>query len=181
MFTRYIEVLEVSFDFLDFRKTPGQIFTLGAKDYFRTQNCISQCLKSQKSLIIITVKQYYQLVNFKRTKIGGKCQKINSRMRHLGWFSLKKSHFAAIFKYFAMSQCSRRCINTTSGIFSRKNAWNAYHWDAGVHTVRFVVGYDRSKHQCQRNRRRYQSKVHHLRKWHNGNIIKDVTKRRRRK
>ena len=30
----YIEVLEVSFDFLDFRKTPGQIFTLGAKDYF---------------------------------------------------------------------------------------------------------------------------------------------------
>ena len=36
----YIEVLEVSFDFLDFRKTPGQIFTLGAKDYFRTQNCI---------------------------------------------------------------------------------------------------------------------------------------------
>ena len=79
----------------------------------------------------------------------------------------------------AMSQCSRRCINTTSGIFSRKNARNAYHWDAGVHTVRFVVGYDRSKHQCQRNRRRYQSKVHHLRKWHNGNIIKDVTKRRR--
>ena len=72
----YIEVLEVSFDFLDFRKTPGQIFTLGAKDYFRTQNCISQCLKSQKSLIIITVKQCYQLVNYKRTKIGGKCQKM---------------------------------------------------------------------------------------------------------
>ena len=114
---------------------------------------------------------------FKRTKIGGKCQKINSRMRHLGWFSLKKSHFAEIFKYCAMSQCSRRCINTTSGIFSRKNAWNAYHWDAGVHTVRFVVGYDRSKHQCQRNRRRYQSKVHHLRKWHNGNITIEMSQK----
>ena len=93
------------------------------------------------------------------------------------WKSLKKSHFAAIFKYCAMSQCSRRCINTTSGIFSRKNAWNAYHWDAGVHTVRFVVGYDRSKHQCQRNRRRYQSKVHHLRKWHNGNITIEMSQK----
>ena len=30
----YIEVLEVSFDFLDFRKTPGQIFTLGRKTTF---------------------------------------------------------------------------------------------------------------------------------------------------
>ena len=76
-----------------------------------------------------------------------------------------------------MSQCIRRCINTTSGIFSRKNAWNAYHWDAGVHTVRFVVGYDRSKHQCQRNRRRYQSKVHHLRKWHNGNITIEMSQK----
>ena len=56
------------------------------------------------------------------------------------------------------------CINTTSGIFGEKMGLKcfAYHWDAGVHTVRFLVGYDRSKHQCQRNPRRFQSKVHHL-------------------
>ena len=52
----YIEVLEVSFDFLDFRKTPGQIFTLGAKTTFEHKIASkTQCTvfeNHRKSLIL---------------------------------------------------------------------------------------------------------------------------------